>query len=62
MATMIATGFVCLLAAYAVCGMTFALWFLRARLDAPDASMPFRLILIPGLTALWPLLARRRPE
>ena len=52
------------LAAYGTLGLLFAVVFHRrglARLDAGahGAGWGFRLLITPGLVALWPLLARR---
>lgn len=49
---------------YAALGVAFAGWFLArgaARLDpaAASAGVWFRLIIAPGVVALWPVLARR---
>ena len=51
-------------AAYAAAGLIFAVWFVMAgigRIDAAarDAGLGFRLIVLPGVAALWPLLLRR---
>ncbi len=51
-------------AIYAACGLLFALVFLVRgveRLDpaARDSSLGFRLAILPGVAALWPVLARR---
>lgn len=51
-------------AIYAACGFLFGLAFISVgagRLDpgARGTSLPFRLILLPGSIALWPLLAVR---
>lgn len=51
-------------AAYALAGAVFAAWLLPrrvARLDpvAARSSRAFRLLIAPGVVALWPLLARR---
>jgi hypothetical protein len=50
--------------AYALAGVVFALAFLSgpvARLDAGVAAAPktLRLLLLPGVAALWPLFASR---
>jgi hypothetical protein len=52
------------LAAYCACGFLFALAFVLIgckRIDphAAHGSWGFRLLVIPGATALWPLLLRR---
>ncbi len=49
---------------YVALGLLFALWFVTrglARVDesAQDASWGVRLLLLPGATAFWPLLAWR---
>jgi len=60
----IARGFVWLLAGYAAIGLVFAVAFAAAgaaRLDpnAREASVGFRIVILPGATALWPILLRR---
>ena len=59
-----------LLTAYGTLGVLFAIPFLMfgiSRIDsrANGAGLPFRLIVFPGVVALWPLLLqrtwRRRP-
>jgi hypothetical protein len=52
------------LAAYALAGATFAVSFAAfgvTRLDpaARGATLGFRLLILPGASALWPLLLRR---
>jgi hypothetical protein len=52
------------LAAYLAAGLIFALCFVIAgigRIDAAarDSSLGFRLIVLPGAVALWPLLLKR---
>lgn len=52
---------------YLAGGLAFAVWFVIAgvgRIDpsAAGASAGFRLVLVPGAAALWPLLARRVRE
>ena len=64
MAETIARGFLWLLASYAAVGLAFALAFAAfgaARIDpnARGASLGFRLIVLPGAAALWPILLRR---
>jgi hypothetical protein len=49
---------------YAALGLAFAVAFVVrgvGRIDpaARDASWGFRLVVLPGVVALWPLLARR---
>ena len=61
---MIAAVFLVLLGAYLLCGFLFALplAFLGVRRIDPHAShgsWGFRLLIIPGAMALWPLLLRR---
>ena len=56
--------FVTVLAAYGVAGTVFAVAFLLFgvhRVDpvAEHSSLGFRLIVIPGVAALWPLLLTR---
>jgi hypothetical protein len=56
-------------AAYALAGLLFGVWFVTTRLGRFDpaargTSVWFRLLLLPGCVALWPLLAvqwRNRP-
>ena len=60
----IATAIVLSLEAYAVAGLIFAAAFLpRAllRLDTRVAGSPvtMRLLILPGVVALWPMFARR---
>ena len=61
---MIAAAFLILLGFYLVCGLVFAIPFALIgvkRIDphAAHASWGFRLLIIPGIVALWPLLLRR---
>jgi len=61
---MIAAGFLMLLAAYLTCGLVFAVPFVLVgvkRIDphATHGSWGFRLLVIPGTMALWPLLLKR---
>ena len=61
---MIATAFLTLLGVYFAIGITFAFAFAATgvqRIDSHAArgSLGFRLLIIPGSTALWPLLLRR---
>lgn len=49
---------------YAAAGLVFAVLFLALRIrrvdpDAREGSLGFRLVVLPGLVALWPLLALR---
>jgi len=64
MSTALATSIVWTLAAYLGVGLVFALPFVltgAGRLDhvARQGTIGFRLLIIPGVTALWPLLAWR---
>lgn len=59
-----ASWFVALLGAYAAAGALFALVFVAAGLRRVDpaaehAPWGFRIIILPGVAALWPLLLRR---
>jgi hypothetical protein len=61
---MLATVILWLAAAYAAAGLIFALYFAAAgaaRLDAGVRGGPllFRLLLIPGAAALWPVMLSR---
>jgi hypothetical protein len=61
---MIATGFLILLAAYLGLGFLFAIPFALLgvkRIDphAAHGSWGFRLLIIPGTLAFWPLLLKR---
>ena len=61
---MIAAAFLILLGIYLLCGLVFAIPFVLAgvgKIDphAKHGSWGFRLLIIPGTMALWPLLARR---
>lgn len=52
------------LTAYAAAGLIFAVCFVisgigRVDTAARDAGLGFRLIVLPGVTALWPLLLKR---
>jgi hypothetical protein len=58
------TGLVAVFCLYAACGLIFALVFVSAAVakideDARASGIGFRLIIIPGVVALWPLLLRR---
>ncbi len=53
-----------LLAAYGAAGLVFAIAFLRGGAAAMDpgsrhSGWGFRLVIVPGIVALWPLLALR---
>ena len=59
-----AAAFLIALAAYLACGFVFALAFALVgvkRIDphAAQGSRGFRLLIIPGAMAFWPLLLRR---
>ncbi|MDH3627791.1 MAG: hypothetical protein OES25_09055 [Acidobacteriota bacterium] len=59
-----AQSFVTLLQAYLAVGVLFGLWFVfRAvkRLDpaANEGGLGFRLLILPGVAALWPFLLGR---
>lgn len=61
---MIAGWLVTLLGVYAALGLVFAVAFVMrgaARIDpqAAGGSWGFRLAILPGVVALWPILARR---
>ncbi len=60
----VAQGIVSIVAGYAVVGLLFAGPFLVrgvTRLDpaARGTSLAFRLAILPGTVALWPVLARK---
>ncbi len=64
MSETIATWLAALLGVYAGLGLLFAVAFVlrgAARIDpqADGGSWGFRLAILPGVAALWPLLARR---
>ena len=61
---MIAAAFLILLGTYLACGLAFAIPFVlvgAGKIDphAAHGSWGFRLLIIPGTMALWPLLLRR---
>ena len=61
---MIAAVFLILLGAYLACGLVFAIPFALVgvkKIDphAAHGSWGFRLLVIPGTMAFWPLLLRR---
>ena len=61
---MIAAGFLIVLGVYLVCGLVFALPFVVfgvGRIDphASQGTWGFRILIVPGTMALWPLLLRR---
>lgn len=64
MAEAIARGLLGLVASYAAAGFVFALAFVAVGAswidpNARGASLGFRISIVPGATALWPLLLRR---
>jgi hypothetical protein len=55
----VARLFVCLLAVYAIAGAIFGVGFAARGVDRvdPTSKTPgFRLIIFPGVVALWPLM------
>ena len=62
-AMLVANAIVAVLGAYLVCGLLFAIYFVKnvGRIDhaARGTSILFRLLLIPGAAALWPFLIAR---
>jgi hypothetical protein len=59
-----ATAFIYILALYAGCGLVFALpfiWFGIQRVDseAQGAGVGFRLLILPGVAAFWPMFLYR---
>ena len=55
------------LAAYVAAGFFFGVWFVIAaigRIDAAarESTLGFRLIVLPGVAALWPFLLKRSIE
>ena len=61
---MMAALFLILLGAYMACGLVFAIPFVlvgvkKIDLHAAHGSWGFRLLVIPGAMAFWPLLLRR---
>jgi hypothetical protein len=61
---MMAAAFLIALGAYLASGIVFALafvWFGAGRVDAhaKEGTWGFRLLIIPGAAALWPLLLSR---
>ncbi len=60
----VATWLVNVLGVYAAVGLVFALAFVwkgAGKVDpaAVEGTLGFRLLIIPGTVALWPILARR---
>ena len=56
--------FVMLLQVYLLLGLVFGLWFVFGplkRLDpsASESGIGFRLLILPGVSVLWPFLLRR---
>ncbi|MCI0417642.1 MAG: hypothetical protein L0387_04960 [Acidobacteria bacterium] len=65
MSVALAEWFVGVLSAYGLFGLLFGVCFVTAgvsRLDplAKGAGLGFRLLILPGVAALWPLLLYRR--
>lgn len=65
MPTWLAIPLLAVLGLHVALGLVFASWFMLrglARLDPTAAHAPlgFRLIIVPGVVALWPVLALRR--
>ncbi len=65
MLNLIAWTLVSVAGVYAAIGLVFALFFVTrgvSRIDpaAAEGSIGFRILLIPGAIALWPLLMRRQ--
>lgn len=63
-AELVAVGLVSMVAVYAGVGLLFALPFVLRGVERIDpaargASWGFRLIVVPGVIAFWPLLLRR---
>jgi hypothetical protein len=61
---MIATVFLALAGLYLLCGIIFAVPFVIVgvgKIDphAAHGTWGFRILILPGITLLWPLLARR---
>jgi hypothetical protein len=61
---MIAAALLLLTAAYLCCGLVFAIPFVIAGVGRCDpharhGSWGFRLLILPGTTALWPMLLKR---
>ena len=64
MASIFAQGLVAAGSGYLVAGLLFGLWFVLrgvGRVDpvARDGSWGFRLLILPGVAALWPLFVGR---
>ena len=61
---MIAAAFLILLGVYLACGLVFAVPFVFGGVNRVDpharrGSWGFRLLIVPGTMAIWPLLLRR---
>ena len=53
------------MAIYAALGMAYALWYIVRGVDGKDqaatgAGWGFRLLILPGAAALWPVLLARK--
>lgn len=64
MNVLLAHALLALTGTYLAIGLAFAIGFVvrgvgRVDAAAADGSVAFRVLLVPGATALWPLLARR---
>jgi hypothetical protein len=64
MSEAIAQAFVTLLGVYAGIGLVFAVLFVsfgvsRLDMEARGASLGFRLLILPGVAAFWPMLLHR---
>lgn len=64
MNVLLAQALLALAGTYLAIGLGFAVAFVvrgvgRVDAAAADGSLGFRILLVPGATALWPLLARR---
>jgi hypothetical protein len=62
--TAVVEGLIAVLTGYAILGFVFALWFVAAGVTRQDpnvrgSGIAFRVMILPGVTALWPLLLVR---